>query len=199
MGKTATRVILDTDYIQAKLDLMEKQNVSPIVLCLIHLLYSSGSRVSALLNIAPSDIFPDGTCLIRQGKGSDIMRATPTYGREWLIECARLGVRPFQHLNYIGIYRLLKSYGLYETQNFGQNTAVTAVGRKSVARALDERGETIETIATILGHKSTKSTEYYLGRAPKKKTMRGGILANQSATYSNVIQCKNGVIKVRTK
>ena len=196
---TNARVVLDQSEIQGKLDLMEQNGVSPIVLCLLYLLYSSGSRISALLNLTPSDILPDGTCIIRQGKGSDVMRVTPTYRREWLIQCGKIGVKPFQHLNYIGIYRLLKSYGLYEVANFGRNTAVTSVGRKSVARTLDERGENIETIATVLGHKSTKSTEYYLRGTTPKKTMRGGILANQSSKFNYLVQCKNGVIKVRTK
>lgn len=183
--------------IQGKLNLMERDGVSPIVLCLLYLLFDSGSRISALLNISHSDILPNGIVLIHQGKGSAVMRAPVRYGWQWLDECRRFGVRPFQHLNYIGVYRLLLKYNIVERHRFGTNSAVTSLGRKSVAISMAERGEDIQTIADVLGHRSTSSTEYYLTSKPQKRKQKGGILTAQTTTLNNIQVCKNGVIRMR--
>lgn len=185
--------------IQAKLNLMEQNGVSPIVLCLLYLLFDSGSRISALLHLSPSDILPNGIVLIHQGKGSAVMRAPVRYGWQWLNECRKFGVSPFQHLNYIGIYRLLLKYNIVERHRFGINSAVTSLGRKSVAITMAERGEDIQTIADVLGHRSTTSTEYYLTKKPQKRKYSGGILSAQTTTLNNIQVCKNGVIRMRKR
>lgn len=185
--------------IQAKLNLMEQNGVSPIVLSLLYLLFDSGSRISALLNLSPSDILPNGVVLIHQGKGSAVMRAPVRYGWQWLEECRKFGVAPFQHLNYMGIYRLLLKYNIVERHRFGVNSAVTSLGRKSVAIAMAERGEDIQTIADVLGHRSTSSTEYYLTKKPPRRKYTGGILSAQTTTLNNIQVCKNGVIRMRKK
>lgn len=185
--------------IQAKLNLMEQNGVSPIVLCLLYLLFDSGSRISALLHISPSDILPNGVVLIHQGKGSAVMRAPVRYGWQWLNECRKFGVAPFQHINYMGIYRLLLKYNIVERYRFGTNSAVTSLGRKSVAITMAERGEDIQTIADVLGHRSTSSTEYYLRKKPQKRKYSGGVLSAQTTTLNNIQVCKNGVIRMRKK
>lgn len=185
--------------IQAKFNLMEQNGVSPIVLSLLYLLFDSGSRISALLNLSPSDILPNGVVLIHQGKGSAVMRAPVRYGWQWLNECRKFGIAPFQHLNYMGIYRLLLRYNIVERHRFGVNSAVTSLGRKSVAIAMAERGEDIQTIADVLGHRSTSSTEYYLTKKTQRRKHTGGILSAQTTTLNNIQVCKNGVIRMRKR
>lgn len=178
---------------------MEDEGVSPITLCLLYLLFDSGSRISALLRLHPTDILANGIVLIHQGKGSAAMRAPVRYGWRWLDECRRLGVAPFQHLNYMGIYRLLLKYNIVERHRFGTNSAVTSLGRKSVAITMAERGEDIQTIADVLGHRSTSSTEYYLRKKSQKRKNTSGILSAQTTTLNNVQVCKNGVIRMRKR
>lgn len=194
-----TRLIVDQNEVWQKCEIMKRNCVLEIRIIVVKCLYLSGSRISALLNVSYNDILPDGSFVIHQGKGSNAISCYCAEYLRYFQQCREYKQKPFEGVNYISIYRLLKEYGLIQRQTFGNNTAVTSLGRKLKAVQMAEQGQSIEDIANILGHKSTTSTEYYLTKKPQKKRTAGGVLANSSSTYSSIVQCKNGVIKVRTK
>lgn len=194
-----TRLIVNQEEVWRKCEIMKDNFVNEIKIIVVKCLYLSGSRVSALLNVSYSDILPDGSFIIHQGKGSNAISCYCAEYLRFFKQCREYKQKPFEGVNYISIYRLLKEYGLVQRQTFGNNTAVTSLGRKLKAVQLAEQGQSIEDIANILGHKSITSTEYYLTKKPQKKRVAGGILANSTNVYSDVMQCKNGVIKMRAK
>lgn len=186
---------LTPEYVQCKTDLMIRQGVPLPAVLLVRLLFRSGSRIGALLRMSYKDILPDNTCIIRQGKGSEILRCSLPEPLSYFAQCSANRQDPFSYINYTYVYRLLKSYALTMPHQFGTNCAVSASARKSLAQALEERGEELQNIARILGHKSAKSTEYYLSGASHPARVRKGILSPPSGSVENLTFTRNGIVK----
>lgn len=159
------------EVIQQKLQMMRARGVDEVLIHSVALMYQSGCRVSSILGLSPADITPNGRVILRQGKGSNPLIVTPSFEIEWWLNIRLSGFNPFFYLNYMRLYRLFKDYALVLPNSFGFKNAVTASARKSVAEDVFDNSQNIETTQSALGHKSAKSTEYYiLSKNKAKKT-----------------------------
>lgn len=183
------------DSVLQKCKLIERDYHSPALACLVWLLYESGSRVSAVLAVRSCDITARGGVIIHQGKGSSPLVCNVSQWREYLLQCRRAGVVGWEYVNYKYVYRLCEKYRIFEGFQFGRNRAVTAGGRKGVAREVYSASGDIEVAKVALGHKSSSSTEYYVqDKAVGGRALRG-VLYDVSGGVGSLIFCKNGVIR----
>lgn len=163
--------MIGIEVIQQKLQMMRARGVDETLIHSVALMYQSGCRVSSILGLSPADITPNGRVILRQGKGSNPLIITPSFELEWWLNTRLSGFNPFFYLNYMRLYRLFKDYALVLPNSFGNKTAVTASARKSVAEDVFDNSQNIEVTQNALGHKSAKSTEYYiLSKIKAKKT-----------------------------
>lgn len=168
---------------------------SPIVKAAVYMLIDEGLRISDVLSILPKDVTAGGRVIVRQGKGSEPRVITPRrYGEIWEMY-RETSLRLSTLTNYFQIYRALRVMGFARAKQFGNNSAVTSIGRKSVVQDVLRAGASIEIAAKAVGHVSTSSTEYYVER-PKKRR-RSGVLSPPQLVTSPIIVNKNGVIRLR--
>lgn len=136
---------------------------------MIELLYSSGMRISELLTIQLSDLFPEEKLVKLIGKGSK-ERIIPLTERalNWIF--AYKERVPFPLSSFLFISRLarpLSSRAVHLAfRNYlvssGLTTRVTPhVVRHSIATHLLERGMDLRMIQEILGHASPSTTQIY--------------------------------------
>lgn len=172
--------MIGIEVIQQKLLMMRARGVDEVLIHSVALMYQSGCRVSSILGLSPADITPNGRVILRQGKGSNPLIVTPSFEIEWWLSIRLSGFNPFFYLNYMRLYRLFKDYALTIPNAFGFKTAVTASARKSVAEDVFDNSQNIEIAQSALGHKNSKSTEYYIPskikakKTPTKKTVKKG-------------------------
>lgn len=188
---------MQLDAVFEKTELMRKNRVELSYCAGICLMYQCGCRISSILQIEPSNVTLDGRVLLRQGKGSMPMVVYPVYYRDFWVSMGNSGKSPFLYQNYIYYYRLFKKYGLGGEYNFGENKAVTASARKSLARDVFGSSGDIEMTAVALGHRNQNSTTFYVEDKSNHIKQKKGILDNPKGIVNQLVICKNGVIRTK--
>lgn len=130
----------------------------------------SGCRVRELLNVKWSDISVFGQVIISGSKGSS-SRAFSIPGYDIIL----IGFRdrqqnPFFCLSYGYVYRSLIRHGVSQESGTGGRRKIAHSLRYSTVEALMSQTEDVKKVADIIGHRTQKTTEYYLrhGRCKKK-------------------------------
>ena len=146
--------------------------------CILALIYSSGLRISELINLKIEDILTERKQIrIRNAKGNkdrysllsqSLLEELRLYYKKyrpqlWLFE----GPKPGSQYSSSSINRLLKA----AAQKAGINPRVTPhMLRHSFATHLLEQGTDLRYIQALLGHSSSKTTEIYTHVSNKQLT-----------------------------
>lgn len=142
---------------------------------MMEVLYGCGLRVSELVNLEISRLYPDEGFLVVTGKG-DKERVVPMSDtsveeiREWMKDRARMDVRPGDEnilfLNRRGgrltrqrAFQIVK--GLAEAAGIRKNISPHTL-RHSFATHLLEGGANLRAIQQMLGHESIATTQIYI-------------------------------------
>lgn len=157
-------------------EVLSKQQVTAILnqtrnikhRCLLGLMYSSGLRISELLNLKPTDILSDRMAvLVRDGKGG---KDRLTILGKTMLSDLRLYFKEYRPKEYLfegptgnkysstSVSKLLKQ----ASKDAGlQQRVYPHMLRHSFATHLLENGTDLRYIQTLLGHRSSKTTEIY--------------------------------------
>jgi site-specific recombinase XerD len=150
-----------TDLSQAfdKLEILRENRVLTLV---IRLMLLHGLRVSEALYITPQCVMRNGSVFVRGLKGSkDRVVSDSARIDEWLL-FKKMNVNDLIYFDRYYVYRIFKKLGLYAVYGTNRNNSVTHSPRHNVALGLREEGLSVENIQDVLGHKSVKSTEFYV-------------------------------------
>lgn len=156
-----SRNILSTVTKKA-LSLSNMSSDAPVPLkVLISMQLKFGLRISELLLMRHEQILTAGRVLIRSSKGSQdrIICYDDEYG--YLSLCKRVGKNPFEDYNRFFIYRFYKKNGIELFHEEGRKSSVTHALRHAVVKEVMAELDDINLAANYIGHKSTRSTEYY--------------------------------------
>lgn len=187
---------MTTEYINSKIELMAQHGLNQTCCAFIRLHFQSGARISDLLRIKRMDITSNNRVIIRQSKGSDTLIIQLSTDLEFWREY-RQGLHVDINLFSRGyFYKLYKRYGLVIFTENGVNNSITHSARKQLAREVFDTTNNIEDSKSALGHKSSRSTEYYLTNDQRKSNYNGGILGKVTNKLYNFKfqQRKNGSI-----
>jgi len=125
---------------------------------------SGGLRVSEVLNIKAHDLIPYQTIFIKGLKGSQSKRVYVPECEYFIRKCLRSNLEPFKGISRFMVYRLYKRLGFVILKGNGTRNAVTHSIRKQAIKELHASTRNIKDTASAIGHKSSKSTEYYVKR-----------------------------------
>lgn len=123
--------------------------------------YGFGLRISEVLEISPYDITSTGHVKVKGKKGSNERMIFSDILRSYFVDCKIRKIYPFNGIDRFYVYRSYKKFGLSRRFGSNKNSSVTHLFRHLASLAAKENGVSIETRAQQLGHKSTKSTQYY--------------------------------------
>jgi len=142
--------------------------------CIVSLLYASGLRLNELLNLKPKDIESERmVVLVRAGKGN---RDRYTILGESLLKDLRTYYKEYQPTEYLFEGANGGKYTGTSVQSIVRNAAFKAgIGKKvsphilrhSFATHLLENGTDLRYIQSLLGHRSSATTEIYTHVAVK--------------------------------
>lgn len=184
--------------LESKLVKMQSAGYSRTVICFIRLHSISGARISDLLRIRRKDITSSLFISIRQCKGSLPLTVKLSSDLQFWKD-----YRDGLHLD-IGLYnknyfyRLYKRYNIQYDNGMLRNKSVTHSFRKELANDLFNATGVIESAQAALGHRSSRSTEYYLSEDNLKSVQNQGINSTLSGRLNNLtISQKNGRSYIR--
>ena len=184
--------------LESKLVAMQSAGYSLTVICFIRLHSISGARVSDLLRIRRNDITKSLFVSIRQCKGSLPLTVKLSDDLQFWREYRsglHLDIGTYNK-NYF--YRLYKNYNIQFDNGISRNKSVTHSFRKELANDLYNATGTIEAAQSALGHRSSKSTEYYLTKNELRAKQNQGINSTLSGRINNLtVSQKNGRTYVR--
>lgn len=121
-----------------------------------------GFRISEVLNIGPSQIISDTDLFINADKGSRPRRVHVPELRDLLMRCVKNNIIPFKGISRFAVYRMYKRYNIVVSNGRNKNNSVTHAMRKLYVRDSYKTSKNINITADLVGHKSAKSTEYYV-------------------------------------
>jgi integrase len=147
------------EEIETSLALISKKDMiaSYATICLL----VSGSRVSEVLCISPSHITGNGCFKIEGKKNSNSRVYYDNRVANYLIECKKNCVYPFERLNRFYLYRLFNSANLYHTFEGNKKKSVTHFPRHLKALDALEVDNNNDVVSDILRHKSLKNKSFY--------------------------------------
>lgn len=128
----------------------------------IDLHYSSGCRVSELLQLHSSNITPAGGVFVKGLKNSGNRYIYSSHFRLELIQMRKLNKILFSEYSRFFIYRFYKQNGLFLKFDNSNNSAVTHVFRHLSAVTDCESSENIAALKAYFNHKSIISTTHYV-------------------------------------
>lgn len=135
---------------------------NPTLLMGIRLMLLHGLRVTEMLHITPQCVMRDGSVFVRGLKGSKDRVVLDSYMyKEWLVYKS-MNCNDLVYFDRYYVYRLFKKLGLYAVYGNNRNNSVTHSCRHNVALGLKSDGLELENIQDVMGHKSIKSTEFYV-------------------------------------
>lgn len=156
----------------------------------------SCSRVSAVLRLTGHNVLPDGRVLIAQDKGSNILQCTLVWCSDLVHLIAGNDLPLFPNLTYNRVYRDFKRWGLYYQSSGNSDFSVTHYFRKVQANDLYLQTRDASNVTAILGHKSTRTADYYIEDRRKGLAVNGGILQKTEGTINNLRITRGGVIYI---
>lgn len=143
-----------------KLLLLKKSELG-IYYYLLLILFTSGARISEVLELKPKQLIPLCDIIIIGKKGSSSRRITVPGCEDFILRCKRANLSPFDMISRFQVYRLLKRMGIELENGYGRNRSVTHIARKLYIRESLKSGLGIDVARDSIGHKSSKSTKYY--------------------------------------
>ena len=161
----------------------------------IMLMVDEGLRVSDMLKLTWQNVSNDGRVIVRQGKSSATLVVTPRFYSDVWRRFAVSKASMCYYLNYMQIYRMFRDLGLSLEEHENGNASVTHIGRKLVAREVYRVAGNIDDSAAALGHKSTRSTQYYIQK--RSAVNRGNVLNSDLPLDGGLVVCKNAVVKLK--
>lgn len=174
---------------------MKEEGVRGDLVAVVATLFATGSRIRAVLALTHQNLTADGRVIIHQGKGSaPLVCAAPPELLTWAASCT-FRVALFPWTNYTAVYRLMKEYCLTLPDSFGQNTAVTASARKVVAREVFAASADIEDVAAALGHRSPRSSTYYIDAPKVSDRERAAIKERWQPYLGELVITRTGIIR----
>ena len=156
----------------------------------------SCSRVSAVLRLTGRNVLPDGRVLIPQDKGSNILQCTLVWCSDLVHLIAGNDLPLFPNLTYVRVYRDFKRWGLYYQSAGNTDFSVTHYFRKVQANDLYLQTRDASNVTAILGHKSSRTADYYIEDKRKGLNVSGGILQKTEGTINNLRITRGGVIYI---
>jgi len=99
---------------------------------------------------------------INADKGSRAKRVHVPELRQLLVKCKSFGLQPFKGITRFQVYRMYKRLGIVHCNGVNKNKSVTHTMRKEFVQDNHRSTKNIEVTADLVGHKSIKSTEYYV-------------------------------------
>ncbi len=123
--------------------------------------YRTGARISEVLNINLSNINARGQMFIIGLKGGQNRLIECYEARDYIIKCKRVHKEPFEYLNRFTAYRLLQNIGIGKVKKGNSVASVTHLFRDEYVKSVRSIAIDKEDISRSIGHKSTKSTEFY--------------------------------------
>lgn len=129
---------------------------------ILDLLLTNGCRIGEALAVREGDILTGNSVHIRgeKGSGDRVCFLSVVHGLDTLKDIAVRLNGPGVNRWYI--YRVAKKLGIYGKLIGKRRNAVTHLGRHHFVSSLANHGVDTVTIQKVIGHKSVKSTQYYL-------------------------------------
>lgn len=158
----------------------------------ISLLLLFGLRIGEVLRLSPRDFVSESSFIAPAEKGGRHRLCTVPVMKEFWCAFAAGSLSLGELVNYKYIYRRCRELGFGSAAAFGTKRAVTHAGRKLLVTAVAERSRSISVAADVIGHRSTKSTEFYLPSS--KGSPRASILSNSVVSSGPIYIRRNGVI-----
>lgn len=174
----------------------QEQKYGLSVAMLVDLLSASGSRIQACLDLSGSDVDSSGGVLIRQGKGSAPLYASPTWFRSEFVRWAGVPRRVFAEINYRQVQRMFTAEGIdFHRVGYSQGCG-TKIFRLCKAREMAVIGDSVQVAKVALGHRSAVSTSYYLNNERDRYVIKRGVLSRPSGEIDGIRISKNGIIRI---
>lgn len=158
----------------------------------ISLLLLFGLRVGEVLRLSPRDFVSENSFVAPAEKGGRHRLCTVPVMKDFWRAFAAGSLSLGELVNYKYVYRRCRELGFGATAAFGQKRAVTHAGRKLLVTAVAERSRSISVAADVIGHRSARSTEYYL--PSHKGSPRASLLSNTVVSSGPIYIRRNGVI-----
>lgn len=153
--------------LQRSLDKMKNKHKLEYYVCVFML--ETGCRISEALNVKCTDIDALGRVRIKGLKNSNNRIVTSPSCREFFLLQKKNGGDIFTRLNRFHLYRICKMYGIGSKFEGNKKNSITHYFRHINALFAKNISENLHEIRQTLGHKTEKSTMYYL---KNKKTIR---------------------------
>jgi len=142
---------------QIELRKMELGYYHPLLVAL----FSTGARITEVINVKWSDLIPYTDIVIIGLKGSRNRRVTVNGIEGYIRHCIDNKLDPFNIVSRYQVYRIIKRYGWIVDNGIKKNKSVTHSARKLYIREGFKSQSDIEVVKDTVGHKSSKSTKYY--------------------------------------
>lgn len=133
-----------------------------LIYCIAMIQLRGGFRVSEVLKMNHTNIISDTDVFIIPDKNSRPKRIHVPELSLFLNKWKLNQLCPFQHLSRFQVYRAYKQLGIIVNNGVNKNKSVTHAMRKNYIKDAHKTTGNIKVTADIAGHKSQKSTEYYV-------------------------------------
>ena len=170
----------------------ERAGVSRFYREYLKVLLSSGCRVSSLFELYGSRITQEGNLIIYQKKGSRPIFYDTGTSREWWQALKRSGNADIARCNRQFFYRLCDRLGIGFRMPGNVRNYVTHAARAERAKEVWNATGDIESVAAALGHKSTRSSRYYIEGQRTNRIRQRGVLKNPYGVLDHLIITKTG-------
>lgn len=154
------------------------KNYDQTFLEIVKLMYYSGARVSDVLKIKRTDVSPRLELTIYQSKKSLPLIVNLNYSRDFWQGYREGKFRDISTYNRYYLYRHFDKLSISFKSSGNSNRSVTHAFRKFKAQDIYDQTHDVSAAAAALGHKSERSTEFYLENIKKGVINQGGVLSN---------------------
>lgn len=118
-------------------------------------------RISEVLNITYLQILDNESIYIKGLKGSNDKVVYVPELKEIITKWKKYKMKPYKDISRFSVYRFYKRLGISFPKRKGKVSNVTHAVRNIVIKSMRARNLTETEIASIIGHRSVKSTGHY--------------------------------------
>lgn len=173
----------------------KKYGLSVAMLC--DVLYCSGSRVQAVLDLSGEQIDSTGAICIFQAKGSLPLYCSPLFLRSEFVRWAGFGGKVFAEISYKQIQRYFAESGISFPRKGYSQACGTKIFRLCKAREAALLGGSVQVARQALGHRSAMSASYYLQNERDKCVIKRGIISRPTGDIDGIRITPTGLIKLK--